>query len=71
MDEGINVTESTAQEARMEVARRTPARSHRAPDATASAGPFCCSPQREGLEVRFTRFVLGPADRSLHDDPDL
>ncbi|WP_394842904.1 DUF1349 domain-containing protein [Pendulispora brunnea] len=36
------------------------------PDAVASAGPFCCSPQRAGLEVRFTRFVLGPADGSLH-----
>jgi uncharacterized protein len=36
------------------------------PDATAAAGPFCCSPQREGLTVRFTRFALGPADRSLH-----
>ncbi|MEU4588479.1 DUF1349 domain-containing protein [Kitasatospora aureofaciens] len=38
-----------------------------APNAAASAGPFCCSPQREGLRVRFTRFVSGPADASLHD----
>lgn len=37
-----------------------------APDADALAGPFCCSPQREGLQVRFTRFVQGPADASLH-----
>ncbi|MFJ2897985.1 DUF1349 domain-containing protein [Streptomyces sp. NPDC087218] len=36
------------------------------PDADALAGPFCCSPQREGLQVRFTRFALGPADASLH-----
>jgi regulation of enolase protein 1 (concanavalin A-like superfamily) len=39
-----------------------------APDATAAAGPFCCSPQREGLTVRFTRFVVGPADTALHED---
>ncbi|MCW2858801.1 MAG: hypothetical protein JWP48_509 [Actinoallomurus sp.] len=39
-----------------------------APDATAAAGPFCCSPQREGLTVRFTGFTTGPADRALHDD---
>ncbi|MFH8406247.1 DUF1349 domain-containing protein [Streptomyces sp. NPDC018019] len=37
-----------------------------APDARASAGPFCCSPQRAGLTVRFTRFAAGPADASLH-----
>lgn len=36
------------------------------PDATAAAGPYCCSPQREGLTVRFTGFVLGPADTALH-----
>jgi regulation of enolase protein 1 (concanavalin A-like superfamily) len=36
-------------------------------DATATAGPFCCSPEREGLTVRFTGFTTGPADRSLHD----
>ncbi|MEV6790925.1 DUF1349 domain-containing protein [Streptomyces sp. NPDC051320] len=35
--------------------------------AQASAGPFCCSPLSEGLEVRFTRFAVGPADRRLHD----
>jgi regulation of enolase protein 1 (concanavalin A-like superfamily) len=38
------------------------------PDATAAAGPFCCSPTREGLTVRFTGFTTGPADRTLHDD---
>jgi regulation of enolase protein 1 (concanavalin A-like superfamily) len=38
-------------------------------DATASAGPFCCSPQRAGLQVRFTRFATGPADAGLHEDP--
>ncbi|MFD4949277.1 DUF1349 domain-containing protein [Streptomyces sp. NPDC058239] len=36
-------------------------------EAAASAGPFCCSPQREGLKVRFTGFCQGPADASLHD----
>ncbi len=30
------------------------------------AGPFVCAPTRSGLQVRFTRFVLGPADASLH-----
>lgn len=38
-----------------------------APGLAASAGPFCCSPERAGLRVLFTRFVTGPADRSLHD----
>ncbi|WP_123665042.1 DUF1349 domain-containing protein [Actinocorallia herbida] len=42
---------------------------HLAPDAAATAGPFCCSPSRGGLRVRFTRFVLGPADTGLHDAP--
>jgi hypothetical protein len=37
-----------------------------APGAPAMAGPFCCSPQREGLNVRFTRFAAGPADAGLH-----
>ncbi|MFF8602086.1 DUF1349 domain-containing protein [Streptomyces sp. NPDC015232] len=37
-----------------------------APDADARGGPFCCSPQREGLRVRFTRFTQGSADASLH-----
>ncbi|MEU4301392.1 DUF1349 domain-containing protein [Kitasatospora aureofaciens] len=37
-----------------------------APDATATAGPFCCSPERAGLQVRFTRRSQGPADPALH-----
>lgn len=36
------------------------------PSAPAMAGPFCCSPQRAGLNVRFTRFAIGPADAGLH-----
>jgi regulation of enolase protein 1 (concanavalin A-like superfamily) len=39
------------------------------PAATASAGPFCCAPQREGLRVRFTGWTLGPADAGLHEPP--
>lgn len=38
------------------------------PSAAASAGPFCCSPTREALNVRFTRFSYGPADTALHLD---
>ncbi|MFI2609475.1 DUF1349 domain-containing protein [Kitasatospora sp. NPDC018616] len=37
-----------------------------APEADATAGPFCCSPERAGLQVRFTRFAQGPADPALH-----
>jgi uncharacterized protein len=40
-----------------------------APDATAAAGPFCCSPVSEALTVRFTRFATGPADADLHEAP--
>jgi regulation of enolase protein 1 (concanavalin A-like superfamily) len=40
-----------------------------AADAVAGAGPFCCSPQRGGLRVRFTGFTLGPADTGLHEVP--
>ncbi|WP_405589562.1 DUF1349 domain-containing protein [Streptomyces sp. NBC_01190] len=36
------------------------------PTAEARAGLFCCSPQRGGLRVRFTRLATGPADASLH-----
>ena len=36
-------------------------------DAAASVGPFCCAPERSGLQVRFHAFTTGPADRSLHD----
>ncbi|MFG1844429.1 DUF1349 domain-containing protein [Micromonospora carbonacea] len=37
-----------------------------APDAEASAGPFCCSPSRGGLAVTFTGWRRGPADAALH-----
>ncbi|MEU6207858.1 DUF1349 domain-containing protein [Micromonospora musae] len=37
-----------------------------APDAAVSAGPFCCSPTRGGLTVRFTGWRRGPADAALH-----
>lgn len=38
------------------------------PGASATAGPFCCAPtEGSRLTVRFTRFVTGPADASLHD----
>ena len=37
-----------------------------APDAVAKAGPACCAPTRAGLEIRFTRFAVGPADAALH-----
>jgi uncharacterized protein len=39
------------------------------PSVPATAGPFCCSPQRAGLRVRFTRFAAGPSDTALHVDP--
>jgi len=39
------------------------------PEAAATAGPYCCSPQRGGLTVRFTRFALGPPDTGLHEGP--
>ncbi len=37
-----------------------------APGVAWRAGPFCCAPTRSGLEVRFTRFAVGPADAALH-----
>ncbi len=36
------------------------------PAATATAGPYCCSPSRGGLLVRFTGWRRGPADAALH-----
>lgn len=36
------------------------------PAAVASAGPYCCSPSRGGLLVRFTGWRRGPADAALH-----
>ena len=38
--------------------------------AAASAGPMVCAPMRADLEVRFTRWVLAPADVDLHEDPE-
>lgn len=32
------------------------------------AGPFCASPQRGGLVVRFTDWAFGPTETSLHLD---
>ncbi|MFC5748732.1 DUF1349 domain-containing protein [Actinomadura rugatobispora] len=32
----------------------------------ATAGIYCCAPERSGLTVRFTRLAFGPPDRSLH-----
>ncbi len=36
---------------------------------TASAGPYCCAPERSGLTVRFTGWRSDSADRSLHMQP--
>jgi len=41
------------------------------PAAAASAGPMVCAPTRGDLEVRFTSWVLAPADDDLHEDPPL
>ncbi|MEU4676845.1 DUF1349 domain-containing protein [Micromonospora sp. NPDC023737] len=38
------------------------------PEAEVSAGPFCCSPTRGGLVVRFTGWRQGPADAALHPE---
>lgn len=35
--------------------------------AVVNAGPMACSPTRAGLQVRFTKFALGPSDLALHD----
>jgi regulation of enolase protein 1 (concanavalin A-like superfamily) len=32
----------------------------------ASAGPYCCAPEREGLTVRFTDWRFNAADAALH-----
>ena len=38
------------------------------PSKSADVGMMCCSPQREGFEVTFTDFSVGPAiPRDLHD----
>ncbi|XP_037045623.1 regulation of enolase protein 1-like isoform X1 [Bradysia coprophila] len=36
-------------------------------NAKITTGPMVCSPTRTGLQVRFTKFALGPADLALHD----
>ncbi|MNI91968.1 hypothetical protein D3C73_1496990 [compost metagenome] len=33
------------------------------------AGPFACSPTRDGLEVTFTRWDFTEPDQDLHTDP--
>ncbi|NES28780.1 DUF1349 domain-containing protein [Micromonospora terminaliae] len=38
------------------------------PEAEAAAGPYCCSPSRGGLVVRFTGWRRGPADGALHPE---
>jgi regulation of enolase protein 1 (concanavalin A-like superfamily) len=37
------------------------------PTVEASAGPFCASPTRDGLTVRFTTWRTGEPDAALHD----
>ncbi|RLK13515.1 hypothetical protein DER29_4539 [Micromonospora sp. M71_S20] len=39
-----------------------------AQEAVAAAGPYCCSPTRAGLRVRFTGWRRGPADAALHPE---
>lgn len=36
------------------------------PNAVAYAGPYCCAPERDGLEVTFTGWMAGAADPALH-----
>lgn len=43
---------------------------HLEPSSEATAGPFCCAPERAGLRVRFRAFEVGPGDAALHVDPD-
>lgn len=35
------------------------------------AGPYTCSPTREGFEVTFTRWEFTESDQDLHSDPPL
>lgn len=39
---------------------------HLAPDEVLEAGPFCCSPTRGGLVVRFLGWESSPSDAALH-----
>lgn len=35
---------------------------------TYQVGPICCTPQRQGLQVRFSEWsLIGPLERALHD----
>jgi regulation of enolase protein 1 (concanavalin A-like superfamily) len=36
------------------------------PDASVTAGPFCCAPTRAGYTARFASWRTGPADAALH-----
>ena len=36
------------------------------PGVPATAGPYCCAPERDGLTVRFTRVSMGRPDETLH-----
>ncbi|MBM7413060.1 regulation of enolase protein 1 (concanavalin A-like superfamily) [Clavibacter michiganensis] len=36
------------------------------PDASVTAGPFCCAPTRAGFTARFASWRTGPADQALH-----
>lgn len=38
------------------------------PSAVVEAGPYCCSPTREGLEVRFKEIRFGAPDAALHPE---
>lgn len=39
------------------------------PQATMTAGPYCCAPLSADLTVHFTSWRSGPADTGLHPDP--
>jgi regulation of enolase protein 1 (concanavalin A-like superfamily) len=39
------------------------------PGTASAAGPYCCSPGRSGLHVRFSRFATGSADPGFHATP--
>ena len=38
------------------------------PDLSYEAGPYLAAPTRDGLSVRFTRWITGPADAVVHPD---
>ena len=37
------------------------------PETETFAGPYCCAPTRDGLQVRLTGWRIGPADERLHE----